>query len=259
MFDKFFNRLGRDADGQPTPDGAEAEARFIAVNNFENQLIAAAFDAARHGAFNAALLDATIFAATSDLMRGTIDVSAGDRLRLRAVPAPDGRSAAALFSSRERLVERFGGAAPFMAMRGEQLFDLVADSGAVLNPDLAFSVHWSPEDIATMLGRPVRQEQREDAQILLGMPARPPRALVDGLRDHLGVDPRIESAWLALARRRDRDEASWFLDIRAQIDRDDLRRLLEPLLRTVNMEGKPLRMVLGDPDGEPGTGIQLLP
>lgn len=261
MLDRFFRKRGEPRDVGTDPAAVADEIVFTPVNAIEQALVAAVIDAGQRAAFNRLLIDSTLYAATNELpaMRGTLLINADALIQLRTIPAPDGTLVPAIFTAPERVAERFGRTASFVDMRVERLFELVSAGGAILNPGLPISVHWSRDDIAALLGRPVRHSAVDGVQIILAPPRDAPPALVSDLRATLASDGRTVGAWLALAQWPGRSEPSWLLDIRSHASRDEVRRLLEPCFRRTDFGGRRLELIFGDPAAEPGVGLALLP
>lgn len=268
MIRNFFRIFGRGAGDAGSPDGAtaigtsgivvaRAAPSFRPLNPLEVLLAAAAHDPARRPEFNRHLLEAPLYAVSPDLpaSRG-MALPPGAAPRLQAVPGPDGRALPALFSAPERVAEKLGARTGFFAADGARLLALVADHGAVLNPDLGYGVHWTPADCAVLLGRPVERRRVEDAQLLLGAPSDPPEPLVAGLRAALSGDARIDGAWLALAHWPGRDGLSWYLDVRTLLDRGEIERRIAPVFRAAGLAGRTLDLAVLPPGGE-GAGLLL--
>ena len=260
MLDRFFRKRSAPGDGGADPAMVVDEISFTPVNAIEQALVAAVVDPARRAAFSRLLIDSTLYAATNELpaMRGTLLINADALIQLRTIPAPDGAMVPAVFTAPERVAERFGRAASFTEMRVERLFELVSAGGAILNPGLPISVHWTRDDIAALLGRPIHHSAVDSVQVVLAPPRDAPPALVDDLRTTLRTDGRTVGAWLALARWPGRTEPSWLLDVRSHASREEVRRLLEPCFRRTDFGGRRLELIFGDPAAGPGIGLALL-
>ena len=136
---------------------------------------------------------------------------------------------------------------------------MVSGTGAFLNPGSDFGVEWSPADLSALLGKPVRWTVEEPTQILLGTPLEPPEALLGLLREALGGDSRISEAWFALAHWPARNERSWYLDVRTDLDPDSVNASVADAFGAATLAGQTLNMVVRPPGGEPGVGIRLVP
>ncbi|MFP5456681.1 MAG: SseB family protein [Alphaproteobacteria bacterium] len=261
MLDRFFRKRGGAPDAGIDQASSGEEIVFTPVNAIEQALVAAVVDAGQRAAFNRLLIDSTLYAATNELpaMRGTLLINADALIQLRTVPAPDGTMVPAIFTAPERLAERFGRLASFTEMRVERLFELVSAGGAILNPGLPISVHWTRDDIAALLGRPIHHSAVDGVQVVLAPPRDAPAALVADLRAALAADRRTVGAWLALAQWPGRTGPSWLLDVRSHAGREDIRRLLEPCFRRTDFGGRRLELIFGDPAAGPGIGLALLP
>jgi len=186
--------------------------------------------------FQRALLDVELYAATPDVPEaaGERTVSRGEHISLLNVQSPDGIPVAAIFTAQERIVEVFGMGTGFVAIRGEELLSIVAGQGAWLNPGFPYSVHWTADQLSVLLGKPVPHTIQKDTQIMLGVPADPPTALIAQLRSALVTDRRIVEAWLALAHWPEEGKSSWYLDIRTDLDADEVRDLLAETFRNAD-------------------------
>ncbi|ATE63244.1 enhanced serine sensitivity protein SseB C-terminal domain-containing protein [Rhizorhabdus dicambivorans] len=271
---RFLSRLfGRDPDDAPAPIQADevGDARppvpaaaplpgFEPQNRLEELLVAAAHDPERRTAFNRALLESTLFAASPDLpaSRGMALPLAVDAPRLIQVGSAEGHGLPALFTSQARLFATIGNGLGYFAADGARLLAIAADRGAWLNPGLGYGVQWTPTDIAALLGRPAERRRAEDVQLLVGAPSDPPDALIAALREALAGDPAIARAWLGLAQWPGREELAWYLDVRTTLGRGEIERRLEPVFRDADLAGRALDLVVMPLDGGEGAGIPLL-
>ena len=267
---KKFIGLGRD-DGQ-SGDNIEStpasepykNAPLVAFqphNEIEQLLMDAATNADTRTTFQRALLEAELYAATPDAPEvvGERTVSRGEHISLLNVQSPDGKPVAAIFTAQERIVEVFGMGTGFVAIRGEELLSIVANQGAWLNPGFPYSVYWTPDQLSALLGKPVQHKLQKDTQIMLGVPADPPTALIAQLRAALSRDNRIVEAWLALGHWPEEGNSSWYLDIRTELDGDEVRNLLAETFRNADYAGRALDMVVNKPSEKEGIGIRLIP
>ena len=239
-------------------------AAFVAFhphNEIERLLIDAATNADARMVFQRALLEAELYAATPDAPEvvGERTVSSGENISLLNVQSPDGIPVAAIFTAQERIVEVFGMGTGFVAIRGEELLSIVAGQGAWLNPGFSYSVHWTADQLSALLGKPVPRTLQRDTQIMLGAPADPPTSLIAQLRSSLARDSRIAEAWLALAHWPEEEKSSWYLDIRTNLDADEVRNLLAETFRNADYAGRPLDMVVNRQSEKEGIGIRLVP
>lgn len=227
----------------------------------DEMLEEATADPERRAAFQLMLLNTDLFAATPDARMAveTLVLQPGDTLKLRNVMLAGGEQVPAIFTSEARLTQFFGAEVGFVTMKGRPLFEMVADQGAALNPGFPYGVHWTPAQLAAMLGRPARRAVGENMAVGLGTPAEPPAALIAALQDGLDADARIEQAWLALAHWPETDELAWYLDLRSASGRDELGATIARALTGVDLAGKPLDVVVHPLGGTPGTGIRIKP
>jgi hypothetical protein len=134
---------------QPPP----VARNFQPNNELERMLMAATSDPKQRPAFQQLLLQSDLLAATptAPAVAGPRTFGAGEEIPLLTVPAPDDGSVAAIFTSEPRLVEAFGAGTGYVEMSGQALLELVAKTGAFLNPASAYRVHWDPTGIAGVL------------------------------------------------------------------------------------------------------------
>jgi hypothetical protein len=247
----------------PTPDRLET-APFIAFqphNEIERLLMDAAINADARATFQQALLKVELYAATPDAPE-TADVRTvgqGESISLLNVQSPEGKPVAALFTAQERIVEVFGMKAGFVAIRGEVLLSMVASQGAWLNPGFPYSVHWTPDQLNAILGKPVQHTVKKDTRIMLGSPADQPTRLIADLKGALASDNRIVEAWLALAHWPEDGKSTWYLDVRTDVTRDEVQNLLAETFKRTDYAGLPLDMVVNRPNEREGAGIRLFP
>jgi hypothetical protein len=260
---RLFSKLFGSTPAPAAPaEPAEVKPKFVAQNDLEQLLALAAVDPAKRREFQKMLLEEDLLAATpkppEDGERSRT-VSTGETISLLNVPGPDGRPAAAVFTSQVRIVDAFGPEVGFIEMNGETLLGLVADQGVVLNPGAIYSVHWTPEQMKVVLGKPVSWTVQKETKVMLGAPAEAPEALVSQLRTVLVAEPHIQEAWLALAHWPEQDETSWYLDVRTSLSGDQVNQLLGPAFRTLTLGDRALNMIVNPPGSPAGAGIRLVP
>ncbi len=233
---------------------------FEPVNPLEELLIAASRDPALRGRFNSLLLESNLYAATPEMpdkhFSGVLEK--GSRLDLLTTATPDGAMVAALFTSIGRVSEAFG-AVGYVAAPAENLLDIVSKTGAILNPGLAYGVHWQPRDLGALLGKPEPRVIGQETTLRLEIPSDRPEALVRDLRAILSADPHVDEAWLALAVWPQQAERSWYLDIRTRLDVQEVRTMLQRVLRAGPFDGLPLDMIVRPAAEGAGIGIRLAP
>lgn len=234
---------------------------FQPSNEIEHMLMEAATKPEVREAFQRALLDADLYAATPEASAeaGTRTLSQGERVSLLNVQGPDGAPVAAIFTAQERIAEVFGMGGGFIAMRGDVLLEMVASSGVWLNPGFPYSVHWKPEELGALLGKPIPRTVKKDTKIVLGTPAEPPTKLIESLQAALGHDDRIAEAWFALAHWPEEGKSSWYLDVRTDLDGAVVQSLLAQIFKQADYAGRPLDMVVNKPSHQQGAGIRIAP
>lgn len=238
----------------------EASGAFEPVNMVERQLIAAANGGLdQQKAFERFILDETLYAATPEVpAEDTVSFSQGESLRLLNVPLNDGRHAAAVFTSPQRVAEAFGEVG-YVGIQGRILMEMIRATPAVLNPGQAYGVVWEPESLSAMLGLPVEHVVRKDTQIMLGVPADPPTELIGRLRSAFAAVPGIDAAWLALAAWPETQTESWYLDVRApETERESIRLALPKAIEGADMGGRHLDMVINPAGQTDGVGIAIV-
>lgn len=268
---KLLDRLLGKEKGTPLPVGsaatdssaggdAPAGPAFPPHNMLEQLLIAAADDPSRRTAFEEAVMKAELYVGIPDppSETGERDLAAGDQVQLFNVTAPDGASVPAVFTSEARIAEIFGEGVGFMRMNGEILLEMVAQDGAFLNPGLAYGVHWTPADLACLLGRPVRRVIEEDTRVMLGTPIDRPEALIASIDGAFAGVSGIEEAWLALAEWPTGDRG-WYLDVRSALPMDEVSALLTEVYERKDPGGLPLDLIVNPPGGGAGNGIRIKP
>jgi hypothetical protein len=175
------------------------------------------------------------------------------------VTLPNGSVVPAAFTSEARLAAFFGAGTGYLRMNGKAMFEIFANVGMILNPGSSYGVHWPPDALAFLLGRPARRTIAKDTRVMLGTPAKYPDALIDRLRALLLPDPHVEEAWLALAAWPETQDQTWYLDIRSQAAADAVVAPLGELLKETNLDGHPLDVVVSAPGSGSGHGIRIKP
>jgi hypothetical protein len=234
---------------------------FQPNNELERKLMGAAVDPDKRAEFQRLLLASDVYAATPQPppAGGMRDFAAGDELPLLTVRAPDESLVAAIFTSEPRIVEVFGPGVGFIRMQGQALLELVATTGAFLNPASPYRVHWDSAGIAGVLGRPVTRTITKPTRVLLATPSAPPSPLIGQLRFVLGSRSDVPDAWLALAHWPENGEYSWYLDVRTTLERGDVNGVLSEVFKGAPFEGLPLDMIVQEPGGPDGIGIRVAP
>lgn len=238
-----------------------AATTFEPVNMVERQLVAAANgDTEAQKAFERFILDETLFVATPDMPQGEgyRTLEADTTVRLLNVTLQDGRQAAAIFTSRERVHEAYG-AVGYLALKGRDLFEIIRTGPAVLNPGQSYGVVWEPETLSAMLGLSLERVIAKETQVMLGSPADPPLDLIERLRTHLPTAPGIRAAWLALAMWPAEQSSGWYLDVRTTDgDRKTVQKALQAALDGADTKGLPLDMIIDTGGQGDGVGIPII-
>lgn len=234
---------------------------FVALNELEILLIAASTDSSKRSEFQKVMLESDLLAATPEVHddSGWRTLTTSERISLLNVPAPDGVPVAAVFTSQQRIVDAFGAGTGFIQMNGATLLELVAESGAFLNPGSAYGVHWTADEISAVLGKPVRITIEKETQIMLGVPKERPDALLAALTRPLSAESRIREAWLALAHWPDEDRWAWYLDVRTAMSANDVGAMLAEAIKLTGETGLTLDMRVTDENEAEGSGIRLVP
>lgn len=228
---------------------APARPAFEPLNDLERMLVAAASGGAdERAAFEAAVPGAELWVVPAP------GESAADTLRLRTV-AVDGRVATAVFTARERALQSIGPDVEPVAFEGRALLETIRANPAVLNPGHGFGVRWSPDAMASLIGRP-NPLPAERAPTHVAMPASTPPGLVEALTRELSAAPAIKAAWLALARWGDGEEG-FLLDLRGAPEAAAVPVLMNRALAGLELDAR-LDVVLGSPDEAPGAGLEIV-
>ncbi|GAA0868621.1 hypothetical protein GCM10009116_06170 [Brevundimonas basaltis] len=228
---------------------AAARPPFEPLNDLERLLMAAASGGAEErAAFQAAVPDHPLWA-----VRAPGEV-ADDVLRLRSVAQPGGPAATALFTAAERASAVMGEAADPVAFPGRDLLEAIRANPAVLNPGHGYGVRWSPDAMASLIGRPnPLPADRYPTEV--ARPADTPPGLVEALTREFSAAPAVKAVWLALARWRD-GEQGFLLDIRADGDAA-VPVLMERALKDLTLDAR-LDVVVGSPAEAPGVGLEIV-
>ena len=229
---------------------APARPAFEPLNDLERLLMAAASGGAgERAAFEAAVPDAQLWVVPAP------GEAAADTLRLRTVTV-DGRVATAVFTARERAIQSIGPGVEPVAFDGRALLETIRENPAVLNPGHGFGVRWSPDSMASLIGRP-NPLPADRAPTHVAMPAGTPPGLVEALTREFAAEPAVKAAWLALARWSDGEEG-FLLDVRAAAGEAAVPVLMSRVLAGLDLDAR-LDVVLGAPDAAPGAGLEIVP
>ncbi len=229
-------------------DAAPSSA-FEPLNDLERLLMAAASGGEpERAAFEGAVPEAELWVVPA------AGETAPDVLRLRTV-ALEGRPATAVFTARERAVKSIPEGEP-VAWPGRALLEAIRANPAVLNPGHGYGVRWSPDAMASLIGRP-NPLPAERYPTEVARPASTPPGLVEALERELGADPAVKAAWLALARWSDGAEG-FLLDLRGAPDTVAVPVLMNRALQGLTLDAR-LDVVLGGPEQPAGVGLEIVP
>ncbi|RYE77020.1 MAG: hypothetical protein EOP19_23550 [Hyphomicrobiales bacterium] len=234
---------------------------FEPVNMVEQQLMAAANgDAQAQKAFERFILDETLFVATPEAPAEETSgvIQADTAVKLLNVPLNDGRQAAAVFTSPQRVYEAFGEVG-YIGLQGRILFEMIRQGPAALNPGQSYGVIWEPESLSGMLGLPVERVIQKETQLMLGYPADPPVELIQRLEASLSTVSGVEAVWLALAMWPEDQSQTWYLDVRTHSpDREPIQRALGVAVEGADLKGRPIDMAVRSPAEPEGAGIVVI-
>jgi hypothetical protein len=238
-----------------------SSSAFDPVNMVERQLVAAANgDAQAQKAFERFILDETLFVATPEAPAEEESrvLETDTMVKLLNVPLSDGRQAAAVFTSPQRVYEAFGEVG-YMGLQGRALFEIIRTGPAVLNPGQSYGVVWEPDVMTAMLGLPVQRVVQKDTRLMLGSPAEPPLDLIERLKDAFARAPGVEAAWLGLAMWPEDQTQTWYLDVRTDSpDREPIQRALGAAMDGADLQGRPVDMIVKPTRDADGVGIVLI-
>lgn len=232
---------------------------FAPNNMVEQQLVAAANGGLdQQKAFERFILDETLYVATPEVpAEETVTFSKGESLRLLNVPLNDGRQAAAVFTSPQRVAEAFGEVG-YLGIEGRVLFEMIRAGPAVLNPGQTYGVVWEPEALSAMIGLPVERVVEKETQVMLGSPSEVPAELLERLKAAFEPLAEVQAAWLALAYWPDAPNHAWYLDVRSGGDHEPIRRALAAVFAEVRLGDRPLDMIINAPDPKDGVGLVVV-
>ncbi len=232
---------------------------FVPNNMVEQQLVAAANgDLDQQKAFERFILDETLYVATPEVpAEETVTFSQGESIRLLNVPMDDGRQAAAVFTSPQRVAEAFGEVG-YIGIEGRILFEMIRATPAVLNPGQAYGVVWEPESLHAMIGLPIQRVVEKETEVMLGSPSEVPTELLDRLKTAFEPLVEVQAAWLALAFWPEASNHAWYLEVRSDGDHEPIRRALAAALAEVRLGDKPLDMIINAPGPKEGAGLVVV-
>ena len=180
---------------------------FNPVNKLEETLVAASTDASARPEFYRLLLESDVFLLTPDApaQEGRKTLQTAETVSFVHLQNANGPFLP-IFTSQHRLqecVNQMGQTYGFLALRGQDLFPLLAQrpSVAILNPGAQYGKELTAEEIKRIAdGSIVRNEKRvvqQATQVLIGQPAKYPTELVAALQKLFPKNPSIHAAYLA--------------------------------------------------------------
>jgi len=185
------------------------ESPFDVRNELEDALVAAAEDPAARGPFLRLLLDSTVYVVGQVVGQdgqprggeGKLDVQPGDGLSLRTVALSDGRSGVPFFSSVRWLSGCLKEHVSYLAIPTRALFGTAVGATFLLNPGAPWGKEFTPEEVTRLLesggtGREVEVDARRE--VMLGLPAVEPTALLAALTTVFGRRPEVSEAFLGM-------------------------------------------------------------
>ncbi|MBS7697409.1 MULTISPECIES: enhanced serine sensitivity protein SseB C-terminal domain-containing protein [unclassified Chelatococcus] len=237
---------------------------FEPRNELERLLVEATRDPAQRPLFLHALMRSYLYVELPPGMSpDTSTLQPGARLQLHMVTGPDGNAVPAIFTSEERVADARGAVTSYLGIKAEDLFNLVAATGAFLNPGTPYGLYWTASELARLLGRPDIRIVETETRVMLGAPEVRPEQLIASLTRAFKNDARIREAWLALAYWPATNERSWFLDVRSDISCKASYEELRPLIGEAIQQAGPLQYpvdtVVDQPPAPHGQGIRIKP
>lgn len=179
---------------------------FIPTNKLEEILVAACTEPSARPEFYQLLLESDLFLLTPDspAQEGRRTLETEEKISFVHLQNANGPFLP-IFTSRERLqeiVDQIGQSYGFLALRGKDLFPLLAQHPpvALLNPGLAYGKELTTEEIRRIAdGSIVKNEQRviqNETKILIGQPAKYPTDLVAALQKLFAKNELVQAAYL---------------------------------------------------------------
>lgn len=226
-----------------------------AQNDLERLLVLAAEHPDQRPTFTKALLASELCGITDKAEDSSANVSPNSGAKILGYTAPDGQPAVPLFTSAARASDSFGAGTRLVCAKGAMLLAAVRRNRVVVDPGQPYGIIFMPEDLDHILGIEWTVSSPTDVQ--LGNPRETPKELIGRLKAAIASEPGIEHAWLALAYWPDKKEWSWYLDVRTDLERARVLALLRDATMGVDMQGKPMDIVVNDPSKPPGVGIAI--
>jgi hypothetical protein len=179
---------------------------FDQRNALEDALVAAAEDPAARGPFLRLLLDSVVYvlgetrsADGTPNPDGAQTLRPGDEIGIRSFPAPDGGTAIPFFTSEPWMRGCVRDLDRFVSLPTRDLFLTTRGARLVLNWGAPWAKEFTPDEISHLLehGHPgARLETEAPRQVMLGLPAVEPTALLAELTTVFSRHPEVSAAYL---------------------------------------------------------------
>ena len=229
-------------------------------------LTAALADPGQMAAFEAALLEAEVFAASDrDLAdgRGTAvrQAAPDETLNLRVLEVDEGLKALAVFTHPGRMSAAFDEDAPWVGMTGRRLMESFGRGPVLINPADGRGLFMPAARVAELLDAPAAEigADRPSGEVRLSLPERTPTALIARLLPMLNAphEQPVLAAWLARADWPATGARGWFLDVRTGRGAADVRGAVGRALAGLNFGDETLDLSVGT-SGPDGVGMRLV-
>jgi SseB protein C-terminal domain/SseB protein N-terminal domain len=185
---------------------------FEPSNGLERLLIAAATEPAQRAAFSKAVLEAHLYVAPVGAPG-----EPGQATAVRSWRLENGTSAAAVFTSPERLEAAFEPGVLTLSRQGRVLLEWLRPGPVVLNPGHDYAIVWDAEALAGLLDGMVSRVVEKETEVRLGHPAQRPDELIARLSKAFSSDQALEEAYLLLMHGPAIGERGvWFVGVRTR-------------------------------------------
>lgn len=162
----------------------------------------AATEPAFRGAFYKQLLSDDLVVITNNTSLPEGEYTLPQNASVNIVSYPDGRIP--VFTSTERIFDKgvIKEQVAYMAMKGQQLFELAKGATFILNPYSDYGKELLPEEIARMLSgkmygdTPETVTIKKDTEVQIGQPAHYPAEMVQALKVLFATTPTVRAAYL---------------------------------------------------------------
>lgn len=154
IWKKLFG--GTDAAQASAPPPAQPDedpVGWVPVNDLEQTMAQIPYSIAAQFAFARQLLESDVLlgSAQAPQHEGPRTLAENTDFQIYTVDNNLGGTAAAIFTSENRLVDAFGEGAPYIGLNGRVALETVAQIGAIINPGNGLYVTYTPEVIARIL------------------------------------------------------------------------------------------------------------